>query len=93
MGYPLKSWEDVLNYSGIIGNDFKTPQEVKNEVAKFNSTIVGEQMRLRRNKELGKMWKSNPYKVAKFSAAQAGCKVLQYRPELFDTFYKFYRFV
>ena len=93
MGFPLKNWEDVLNYSGIIGNSFKTPQEVKKEVAKFNATIVGEQMKLRKKKELKKRWKSNPYKIAKFSAAQAGCSVLQVMPGLFDTFYKFYRFI
>ena len=87
MGFPLSKWSDVLDYAGVIGNDFKTPQEVKNEVARFNAKILSEQMRLRKEKV------RNPITNVKYSAVRLGCSVLDWKPSLFDSFYKFYRFI
>jgi hypothetical protein len=35
-GLPLESWEDVPKFAGIIGNQFRKPEEVTRECDRFN---------------------------------------------------------
>lgn len=89
-GKKLKDWNDIKKYSGIIGNKFRNPKEVLKEVAKFNAKVLREQSRLTMMNGL----KNGNFPIMfKFLIIYFACNVLILFPELFNTFYKFYRFV
>jgi hypothetical protein len=92
-GKKLKNWNDVLKYAGIIDNNFKKPKDVMKEVARFNAKILKEQLGLKIISELKKNVKMNLFILFKYSCAYIACLILIIFPNLFNFFYRFYRFI
>jgi radical SAM superfamily enzyme YgiQ (UPF0313 family) len=63
-GLPLKSWEDVPKFAGIIGNQFRKPEEVTRECDRFNRWMEWKRLRAKPNLTL-----SERYSLLKVSVA------------------------
>lgn len=92
-GKNLKNWKDIPKYSGIIGNQFKTPKDVLREVARFNAKIQDEKAKLQILSEIKKRTKMHLSKILKYSAVRLGCYSLMVFPQFFDSYIKFYRYL
>lgn len=91
-GKKLRDWNDLEKYAGTIGNDFKTPKQVMNEVARFNAAILQRKSKLKVINNLKKGFKNPKFTIMSIGA-YFGCIIIRLFPGTYPFFSKLYRFL